>query len=89
MEYSTISALEYFEGTVANAVLPEALLQWDYNSVTRIKNVYVSCESNRTEKKINQIETKIEYNQIKTTIVSNQIKNRESNRVENGDHQNY
>ena len=50
VKYSTISVLEYFEDTLANMGLPEALLECDSNRVTRVKNKYVRRESNRIEK---------------------------------------
>ena len=39
MEYSTISTLDYFEDTLANVGLPEALLECDLNDVNRIGGV--------------------------------------------------
>ena len=33
MEYSTIPMLDYFEDTLENMGLPEALLEWDSNDV--------------------------------------------------------
>ena len=36
MEYSTISMLGYFEDTLSNMGLPEALLDCDSNDVTQI-----------------------------------------------------
>ena len=39
VEYSIIPMLEIFEYTLANVVLPEALLEWDSNGVTQIKKL--------------------------------------------------
>ena len=50
VEYSTISMLEYFEDTLANVGLPEALLEWDSNYVTQIENKYIKCELNQIRK---------------------------------------
>ena len=50
VEYSTISMLEYFEDTLANVGLPEALLEWDSNYVTRIENKYIKRELNQIRK---------------------------------------
>ena len=51
VEYSTISVLEFFEDTLANVELPEALLEFDSNCVTWVENKYVRRELNRIGKK--------------------------------------
>ena len=38
LEYSTIFLLDYFQQTLAYAVLPEYWLEWYLNDITQIKN---------------------------------------------------
>ena len=50
VEYSTILMLDYYKDTLENVGLPEALLEWDSNYVTRIENKYIKCELNQIRK---------------------------------------
>ena len=64
-----ILVLEYFRDPLANVGLLGVWLEYDSVCVTRIKNKYVRCESNRIEEK------KLSLIKFKKTIESNQIKN--------------
>ena len=67
VEYSTIWVLGILEDTLANVGLPEAWLKCDLNCVTRVKNKYVRCESNRIGKKqLRLIKSKPQLSLIKS-----------------------
>ena len=67
VEYSTISVLEYFGDTVANAGLPEAWLEYDSNCVTQIEINTLDVSRMESEKdQLSLIKSKPQLSRIKS-----------------------